>query len=248
MMYQLCLRFCLASLVSLVCFAVLLLAPSPWAMAGPFPNQPPAPSPTLPPAPAGAIAFSTAMTVTSEMSGSLRLGLQRLNGQEGPVYAQVQAVGGTATADDYRFPAGSLDPQFLSGLSGGNQRVSAVVRQPDGKILVGGDFTSMNGTARNRIARLNADGTLDSSFNPGAGADRVVEAIALQSDGKLLIGGEFTQVAGVNRSRIARLNADGTLDSSFNPGGLDGPVWELIVQPDGKRLIHQRAVLVSCPH
>ena len=77
--------------------------------------------------------------------------------------------------------------------------------QPDGKILIGGYFTSVGGVSRNKIARLNADGTLDISFDPGDGANNSVNSVALQSDGKILIGGDFTTVGGVSRNGIARL-------------------------------------------
>ena len=75
-----------------------------------------------------------------------------------------------------------------------NGIIRAVVVQPDGKILIGGDFTTLspNGGAavtRNRIARLNPDGTLDTAFNPNANGE--VDAIAVQADGKVLAGGVF---------------------------------------------------------
>src|SRR5947209_16751172 len=102
--------------------------------------------------------------------------------------------------------------------------VQVVVVQPDGKILIGGNFTTLspNGGAsvtRNRIARLNADGTLDTAFNPNANAR--VSTIVVQGDGKILLGGSFTTLspnggAAVTRNRITRLNEDGTLDTVFN--------------------------------
>jgi hypothetical protein len=73
--------------------------------------------------------------------------------------------------------------------TGADGTVVAITLQPDGKILIGGDFTSYNGTPRNRVARLNADGSLDMSFNPGTGANSTVYALAVQPDGKILIGG-----------------------------------------------------------
>ena len=92
-----------------------------------------------------------------------------------------------------------------------NGAVRAVVVQPDGKILLGGDFTALspNGGAavtRNRIARLNPDGTLDAAFNPNA--SDTVYAIAVQADGKILVGGDFngaSSIGGQTRNRIARL-------------------------------------------
>jgi uncharacterized delta-60 repeat protein len=108
--------------------------------------------------------------------------------------------------------------------------------QPDGKILVGGGFSTTGGTNRNGIARLNANGTLDTTFDPGTGADGDVLAVALQPNGKILIGGAFAHFNGVLRNRIARLNPDGTIDSSFNPAA-DGVVSSLLLQPDGKILL-----------
>lgn len=111
---------------------------------------------------------------------------------------------------------GSLDTSFNPG-TGRNRWVDTTAIQADGKILIGGDFTSYNGTSINRIARLNEDGSLDTSFNPGTGAGNWVFTTALQPDGKILIGGFFTSYNSISRSGIARLNADGSLETSFNP-------------------------------
>src|SRR3954452_7416547 len=124
-----------------------------------------------------------------------------------------------------------------------NNVILAVLVQPDGKILIGGSFSTLspNGAApvtRNRIARLNPDGTLDTSFDPNA--NNTVNAIALQADGKILLGGFFTTLspnggAAVTRNRIARLNPNGTIDAAFDPNA-SGAVRVLAVQPDGKIL------------
>src|SRR6202140_4408419 len=88
--------------------------------------------------------------------------------------------------------AGAAAVRGQSALDGfdpnGNGRVRVVVVQPDGKILLGGDFTTLspNGGAavtRNHIARLNTDGTLDTAFNPNASSN--VNSIAVQADGKI---------------------------------------------------------------
>ncbi len=83
---------------------------------------------------------------------------------------------------------GGLDPTF-DPLAGPDNWVYSMVEQPDGKVLIGGEFTSYNGVPRNRIARINADGSLDASFNPGSGADGTVNSMALQADGKVVVGG-----------------------------------------------------------
>lgn len=131
---------------------------------------------------------------------------------------------------------GSLDTGFNPG-TGANSHVYSLAIQSDGKILIGGDFTSYNGTARNYIARLNTDGSLDTGFNPGTGANSYVNAVSVLSDGKILIGGNFTSYNGTTRFHIARINADGSLDTGFNPGTSNGLVNALAVQPDGKILV-----------
>ncbi|MBK8092952.1 MAG: choice-of-anchor D domain-containing protein [Verrucomicrobiaceae bacterium] len=106
--------------------------------------------------------------------------------------------------------------------------------QPDGKILLGGGFSSVLGTPRNRLARLNANETLDFGFDPGA--NNSVTALTVQMDGKILVGGSFPQIAGASRNYLARLNPDGSLDSAFDPG-VNGDVWSLTLQRDGKVII-----------
>jgi uncharacterized delta-60 repeat protein len=119
-----------------------------------------------------------------------------------------------------------------------NGIVWVVVVQPDGKILIGGDFTTLapnGGTAvtRNHIARLNQDGSLDTAFNPNANG--AVLAILVQTDGKILTGGEFTGIGGQPRNHIARLDATTGFADSFDPQA-NNPVWSFAVQPDGKLL------------
>jgi uncharacterized delta-60 repeat protein len=138
-------------------------------------------------------------------------------------------------------PAGSIDPTFDPG-RGSNDFVWPVVTQPDNKVIIGGNFTNYDGISRNRIARLNVDGSLDLTFDPHGGANALVLASVLQPDGKILISGSFNSFDGVSRSRIARLNQDGSLDSSFDPGAgatsAGSPfVFAIELQPDGKILI-----------
>jgi uncharacterized delta-60 repeat protein len=115
---------------------------------------------------------------------------------------------------------GSIDTGFntaAQGTVGVAGTVRAIALQPDGKILICGTFTTARGVTQNNIARLNSDGSLDTGFNTGAtvGANDTVRYLDVQLDGKILIGGEFSTVRGVARRGIARLNADGTLDTSF---------------------------------
>lgn len=133
---------------------------------------------------------------------------------------------------------GTLDLTFNPG-TGANLDVRSIVLQPDGKILVGGRFSNFNGTLTNSIVRLNSNGTTDSSFSPGTGANQNILVIALQPDGKIIIAGFFTAFNGITTAnRIARLNIDGTLDASFNTlTGTGGDILALAIQPDGKIII-----------
>ncbi|MEN9576923.1 MAG: hypothetical protein RL514_4778, partial [Verrucomicrobiota bacterium] len=116
--------------------------------------------------------------------------------------------------------------------------VYAVVIQPDGRIVIGGTFSQVNGVARNRLARLNEDGTLDTTFNPGVGPDNAVYGLALQGDGKLLVAGQFNRYGGAVHNPVARLNANGTLDASFDIGPvLVGYAQTVVVQADGKIVV-----------
>jgi uncharacterized delta-60 repeat protein len=140
--------------------------------------------------------------------------------------------------------AGTLDTSFLATGAGADQAVNSVAVQPsDGKILIGGQFTHYNTTTSvGHVARLNTDGTLDTGFNAGgAGTDNPLLSVAVQpSDGKILIGGYFTSYNGTSRADVARLNTDGTLDTTFpaSGGGANGQVNSIAVQSsDGKILV-----------
>ncbi len=131
---------------------------------------------------------------------------------------------------------GSLDPTFNPGGTGASSVVNAIVRQPDGRILIAGSFTSYNGTPISRVARLNADGTLDSSFVPAA-PDNGVFALALLPGGRIVIGGAFQTVDGIPRPWLAGLTPTGAYDASFDPGAMNGNVNTVVAQPDGKVLV-----------
>jgi uncharacterized delta-60 repeat protein len=139
---------------------------------------------------------------------------------------------------------GSLDATFNPG-TGVNYIVMTSTIQSDGKIIIGGHITSYNGTTINGIARLNTDGSLDLTFNPGTGANRFVRTIAIQNDGKIIIGGLFSSYNGTARNGIARLNTDGSLDTTFDPGSgassYEIPWWTVVsntsIQSDGKIII-----------
>jgi len=123
--------------------------------------------------------------------------------------------------------------------------VNAVAVQTNDKVLIGGTFTTVNGTNRARIARLNTDGTIDNSFNPGSGANAVVRSIVVQTNGRVIIVGDFTSFNGTNLGAIARLNDDGSLDNTFNTGtgltqGFPTQGETVALQDDGKVLVGGR--------
>ena len=129
---------------------------------------------------------------------------------------------------------GSIDTSF-NAQSGTDGIIFYQNIQADGKIVIGGSFTSYNGTPVNRIARLNPDGSLDTSFAIGTGFNNTVRSIQFQQDGKIVIGGWFTSYNGIPASRIARLNPDGSLDTSFVIGsGFNNNVLYIHIGSDNK--------------
>lgn len=135
---------------------------------------------------------------------------------------------------------GSLDTSFnpgtgVSAVAGFNDPpifINAVILDTNNtKVLIAGSFVSFNGTPRGSVARLNSNGTLDTTFNPGIGANGTVYAILLQADGKIMIGGDFSTYNGFSAKNLARLNSDGSFDSSFNAGNaLTNAVYALAEQ------------------
>ncbi len=119
--------------------------------------------------------------------------------------------------------------------------------QSDGKILIGGVFCkSSQPSLPVNLLRLLPSGQIDPSFNAWKRADYAVRAVAVQPDGKILIGGCFTNLgeypAVVGRLHLARLNPDGSVDASFDPaptfrGTSSGYVRAMALQPDGRVLI-----------
>jgi uncharacterized delta-60 repeat protein len=126
---------------------------------------------------------------------------------------------------------------FTQG-TGFNGQVNKTFTLPSGKIIVAGNFTSFNGVARQRICRLNADGTLDLDFDSSSGFNDSVRCIVVQSDGKILCGGDFTAYSASNPVRIARINSDGSFDSSFKSSpGANGAVTSIAYHSYGYFII-----------
>ena len=145
---------------------------------------------------------------------------------------------------------GRLDAGFNPEVGGDYNDFDDVISlavQADGKILAGGNFDSLGGQTRNHIARLNADGTVDSQFNPGA--DTSVSSLAVQADGKIIVGGGFVMLAGQSRPYIARLNNTEPATQRSDVGWLDRHLAAGRHQPRGLahhlRRFHQRYSLAE---
>lgn len=143
------------------------------------------------------------------------------------------------------YAASLIDPSFNPG-SGTDSFAETVLPMADGHLMICGNFTKYDGTSRAYIARLNEDGSLDTSFN--ARPAYWVRHMAIQKDGKVVIAGFFTVVETSTRNLIARLNPDGSLDSTFDPGlgaqeklvpadPNDPCIFWVALQGDGKILI-----------
>lgn len=145
-------------------------------------------------------------------------------------------------------PDGRLDPTFET-VGGTNGVITAVAIQPDQKIIIVGTFTQVSGFERQDVARLNPDGTVDLTFDAGEGAYEEpwsyvdgVRAVAIQADGKILVGGQFPLFDNIPMKSLVRLNPDGNLDPTFSIGsGFDGyeaqSVLDLLIQPEGKIVV-----------
>ncbi len=142
--------------------------------------------------------------------------------------------------------AGSLDLSFTSGFPAQPiAGVEEIAIQPDGKIIAVGAFYTYEGDSCKGVVRINPDGTRDASFSVGSGLldshpeisgySGRGEAVAVQPDGKILVGGSFITYNGITARGIVRLNSDGSIDQGFNTGnGFNGYVYDIRVQPDGK--------------
>lgn len=131
---------------------------------------------------------------------------------------------------------GTLDASFQTG-SGANKVLNSFTRLANGGVLTAGNFTNYNGALDRSVVQLTSTGTLDATFSPVLQVPGSVSSLVRQADGKLVIGGDFSELNGQPIRRLARLNADGTLDAGFATGNnLDSPVGDLALQPDGRLL------------
>jgi uncharacterized delta-60 repeat protein len=172
--------------------------------------------------------FTTANGIIQFLNDDSATGFREASGGTVRQIAIYDAPVTAAEATALGLPVGSVGPlpgAVLPGFNPGTSAdatVRAIVFQPDGKSIIGGAFSNYRGVPRNGIARVNADGTLDASFNPGSGADDTVNALLLADNGQVIVGGDFVSINGVPRNGLARLNADGSVDASFDAGLVSG--------------------------
>src|SRR5205814_5646554 len=147
-----------------------------------------------------------------------------------------------AGAGDRRYNRNSdfdIDPPF-NPTPGANASVTAVAVGQDGQLYLGGEFDAINSHKFpwvSHFGRMTRDGQVDTNFVVGTGPNQTVTAIDLQPDGKAIIGGLFSSYNGQLRNAFARVNIDGSLDSSFNPGlGANAPLRAVKLLPDGRIL------------
>ena len=114
--------------------------------------------------------------------------------------------------------------------------MTAAALQPDGKVVIAGEFEKTNGVVTAGFTRVNSDGTTDMTFNSGSGFDDAPYTLAIQPDGKILASGDFTVYNGTARTNIVRINADGSLDAAFNPN-ISSNVYAIEPLANGKILI-----------
>lgn len=169
------------------------------------------------------------------------------------VLTSVGFAGGTAPAVSAPLGDGSLDPSFNpgAGLQGLNQvgatpvGATTLAVQPDGKVLIGGYFWRYNGVGRSAIARTNANGSLDTTFDTGSGLDGRPTRFKVLPSGKILTAGVFTEYDGIARGRMMRLKADSSLDLPYPVGpdpyvpilGFNGDVQAMAVESSGRQVL-----------
>jgi uncharacterized delta-60 repeat protein len=164
------------------------------------------------------------------------------------VFGVFDSFNGTTCSDIVRLNSdGSVDGGFHTAAFrwyGNTATIFGAALQPDGKLLIGGDFHSLGTVTTNNVVRLNTDGTQDASFSAtggGPSAENVSTVAVRPSDGKIFFGGNFSSYGGEARNNVALANPDGTVDNTF--AGLGGAtdynpnIWSLVVQPDGKILM-----------
>jgi len=193
------------------------------------------------------LAFSTNIGTGAESGGIQDVELQ----PDGKIIVATSATIWNGTTVNYivRLNSdGTRDTAFTTNTgTAANGLIRTVKLQPDGKIILAGQFTSWNGTTVGRVVRLNSDGTRDTTFttNTGTGATNLaIWTAEVQSGGKIVLGGTFTSWNGATVGEIVRLNSDGTRDVGFSTNvgtagvaGSNSAIYKIFSQLDDKLII-----------
>lgn len=143
---------------------------------------------------------------------------------------------------------GVIDPSFIRGNPGNQNGVFKIESTSDNKLIIVGDFEGYDSTTTSKdIAKIDLNGNVEplSSFNPGNSSNSSIgiESVAVDSSGRILIGGDFTSFNGNVSNGIARLTSAGSFDGTFNTGtGFSAPyankrIFTIKVQPDNKIIV-----------
>lgn len=157
------------------------------------------------------------------------------NGDSAYIYGSFTGYNSTAYGRIVKLlPNGDVDTSFNTGTGFNNNSFGfqSIYKQNDGKILATGDFTSFNGTARNRIARLNTDGSLDTSFVVGTGFNGITSGVDVDSQGRIVVCGSYSSYSGVTSQRIIRLNTGGTVNYSTGTNGFNSVTNSVVINSD----------------
>lgn len=147
------------------------------------------------------------------------------------------SLSGGTTILEHLDSSGASDPDFAVEPSWRRGIIQTLVQQPDGHWMIGGDFSRVNGIPRRGVARITASGAVDQKFDSGEGPSSAVGAIAIQSDGRIVVGGRFSTFAGQPQRYLARLEQNGALDMNYRPVIAGGIVSTLHVLPDDRLLV-----------
>ena len=112
----------------------------------------------------------------------------------------------------------TVDGDFSTSANGA---VRSIALMENGRILIGGDFTSVEGAERGCVASIERDGDLDAAFDTSAGANGIVRQVVALPGGKCVVMGDFNNFAGHSRNGTVCLTADGSIDTAFGNSTLD---------------------------
>ena len=139
---------------------------------------------------------------------------------------------------------GSMDQTFHYNVAtkqspnGANGIINDAIQLPDGKLILAGTFTSFNGISRNRLVRINLDGSVDATFNIGTGADDEITSITYNATTKkILVAGPFKTFNGQPRTGVAMLETDGSLTAGFTFPSLSGGIVNYAGQLNNGKII-----------